>query len=333
VFDDLLRELKRLEQGTLIPIQLPLDSDGYMDRACSSETCGTEFKILFEDWKEKVTNEAVFCPICRYEAPATKWNTRDQAEYIRAIGSQFIAGKVQAGLRRSAEAFNRRQRPGFISLRMSYKPGPERIILPIAAADAMRQNHSCESCGCRYASIGAAFFCPACGVSSTEKMLQTAIESARGVVAVAPGMRHSFDADTAENTIRHMLESTLSSLIGAFQHYAEALYQKTGSQVKPRKNVFQNLSESSKLWKDATGTSYEDLLSVDEMKDLVRLFQQRHLIVHRNGLVDTEYLTRSGDTSYAVGQRIVVTGQAVLLLAALITKLAGGLRGLTAPRT
>ncbi len=37
MFDKLLRDLKKLQQGVSIPITLPLDDDGYLDRQCSGD--------------------------------------------------------------------------------------------------------------------------------------------------------------------------------------------------------------------------------------------------------------------------------------------------------
>jgi len=45
-------------------------------------------------------------------------------------------------------------------------------------------------------------------------------------------------------------------------------------------------------------------------------------------MVDQRYVDKSGDRSYAVGQRLVISVQQVQRLAAIITKLVGGLRDL-----
>jgi len=60
MFDKLRREMKKLESGVQVPIQIPLDDDGQLDRRCPSEECQTEFKVLFDDWKDKVLDEVVY---------------------------------------------------------------------------------------------------------------------------------------------------------------------------------------------------------------------------------------------------------------------------------
>ena len=55
MFHEFIRELWRLEQRVSVPIDMPLDEKGYFDRRCPHQECHSEFKVLFEDWREKVT--------------------------------------------------------------------------------------------------------------------------------------------------------------------------------------------------------------------------------------------------------------------------------------
>lgn len=50
------------------------------------------------------------------------------------------------------------------------------------------------------------------------------------------------------------------------------------------------------------GTNPFDALGAEEMTRLRVYFQQRHLLAHRQGIVDEEYNRRCGDNDYAVGQ-------------------------------
>jgi DNA-binding IclR family transcriptional regulator len=58
---------------------------------------------------------------------------------------------------------------------------------------------------------------------------------------------------------------------------------------------------------------------------LKRGFQQRHLLAYTQGLVDQDYIVRSGDTSYRPGQRLVVREAAVRECLDLVEKLAAGM--------
>ena len=74
-----------------------------------------------------------------------------------------------------------------------------------------------------------------------------------------------------------------------------------------------------------SGKHYVDYLTPAEVSTLTRLFQQRHLLAHTGGIVDQDYIARSGDTSYAIGQRIVVRDSAVRELLNVLRKLADGM--------
>ena len=94
MFEDILRELRKVDQrqgGISIPIQMPLDGEGYFDRQCPSGNCQSGFKVLFEDWKIKVSDACVFCPICREEAEAGEWNTPGQGQAALVGGRGRLA--------------------------------------------------------------------------------------------------------------------------------------------------------------------------------------------------------------------------------------------------
>ncbi len=312
-----------------IPIQLELDDAGFLDRLCPDERCGAEFKVLFEDWRDKVRDEAAFCPRCRHEAEPTEWNTPAQSEQIEAEVLRYAYGLINTELSSTARDFNRSQGPGgMISMSLSYRPAALPVVVPASASDLLRQTFECDVCHCRHSSLGAAFFCPACGHNSSVSAFQVSVDTVRKTLDALTGIRQSVcgatDADTAENSVRHILENSLVKLVSSFQGYAEALFDTVPNraQFAPRRNLFQNLRESSDMWRTALGEGYDDILSPQEYSSLEVYFQQRHLLAHTDGLVDQDYLDRSGDHSYAVGQRLVVRPRVVGELADLVERLA-----------
>lgn len=336
MFDKLLRKLRKLEKGVRMPIQIPLDENGEMDRQCPSAECRAEFKVVFDDWRDKVRDEVVYCPFCRHEAPATEWNTEAQQEYIERAAMAHIKKVVNRAMREDARRFNARQpKGGLISISMHVKPSGSTVLIPPSAAEQMRQRFICEACQCRYSSVGAAFFCPACGHNSAQTTFAAAVESIRTLISHLPRIKKTVEAgagsDAAADSARQILENALVKLVASFERFAEASFQKlpNASGFTRRRNVFQNLSESTKLWKVATGKGYEDFLSVTELAELNVYFQQRHLLTHREGIVDQQYIDRASDATYSIGQRVVIKERAVLHLAELIEKLANGIRTLS----
>ena len=316
-----------------VPIQLELDEAGFLDRLCPDERCGAEFKVLFEDWRDKVRDEAAFCPLCRHEAASTQWNTPAQNEQMMAEALRYAHGLINTTLSSAARDFNRSQgRGGLISLSLGYRPAALPVVVPAMASDLLRQTFECDVCHCRHSSLGAAFFCPACGHNSSVSAFQVSVDTVRKTLDALTGIRQSVcgatDADTAENSVRHILENSLVKLVSSFQGYAEALFDTIPdrAQFTPRRNLFQNLRESSDLWRAAVGEGYDDILSPQEYSRLEIYFQQRHLLAHTDGIVDQDYLDRSCDNSYALGQRLVIRSQTVGELADLVERLAHELR-------
>ena len=331
MFDHILEESRKLSHGTSLPIQIRIDDNGCIDRCCPSSECETVFKVQYSDWTEKIRQEVAFCPICGYQADATEWNTPYQVEYIKQLALAFIQKRLGDAFKRDAEAFNRSQtRSDFISLSMSYKPGTTQLTVPCEAAEAMRQKFECESCGCHYSAIGAAFFCPACGHNSASSTFGMAIMTVRTTVANIPTIRHALQADPdgAENTSRLILEQAFDKLVSSYQRFAEAMFSQIAAdlQIKVRKNAFQNIQEGSELCYKAIGNSYEDMIPGADLRDLRRYFQQRHLLAHKEGMVDQEYIDKSGDTAIRTGQKLVIKEEDVLRLAELVEQLSVAFR-------
>jgi uncharacterized Zn finger protein (UPF0148 family) len=286
-----------------------------------------QFKIHEEDWRDKVRDEEVFCAFCGHTADSDKWWTQDQVEHAEKATLAQVDQSIGRAMKRDAENWNRRQpRNSFISMTMKVNNRPQQILLPPEAADPMRLKITCPACTCRYAVIGAAFFCPACGHNAAELVFTQTIAGVRNTLDALPSVRAAIaDRDTAETTVRLIVENGLQNAVTAFQRYAEALYARHPSGFKARRNAFQNLAEGSDLWHAAFGKWYSDYLDATELAALARMFQQRHLLAHRQGLVDQDYITRSGDTTYRIGQRVVVRETAVRECLTLIEKLAGAM--------
>lgn len=293
------------------------------------------FKVLGTDWRDKIQLEHCFCPICRFDAPKTNnWSTPEQVAEVHSRIKRAMHEQLGNILKKSSEKFNRTQpKKGLISVSMSYKPGSKPVIMSAAATAAMQLKSVCENCQCRYTSIGAAFFCPACGHNSATSIFESCLANVCGTLAVLAELEQTITLaatiDQAKDSVRDILEGSMGRLVSSFQRFAEARYDglaTRASLANPGKNAFQNLDRSNALWKQAIQSDYQSMLSLSETSDLRRLFQQRLLLEHTEGIVDQEYIDKSGDSRFAVGQRLVIQEDTVLRLAELISKLASELR-------
>lgn len=336
MFDETLRALRQLESGMRISIDLPLDEKGCIDRRCPSQECGNHFKVVFDDWRDKVPNERAICPYCRFEHDPQEWNTPEQDEYIRSVGFAHVQGMIDRAMQSDSRRHNMRERSrprrGLIdiSMTMDFKPGPRPLIVPLEIAEALRQDFACEACACRWSSLGSSFFCPACGHNSAAVMFDRTAETVRRLVEHIPGITGGIpDPDTAADVVRQIMEDQLGRLVGAFERLGEALSETVpAARRAPRKgNVFQRIDDASDWWRQSVGSGYDTWLQPGELVRLRVLYQRRHLLVHRQGIVDQAYLDKSGDSAYRLSQRIVVRADDVSALVGLLEKLAAGLRG------
>ena len=202
------------------------------------------------------------------------------------------------------------------------------------ARDVMTQEFACEECSCRYSSIGAAFFCPSCGRNSVLETFANSVDTVKKTISAIPAIREalstSADENVAEDSIRHICENGLVKIVSSFQRYAEACFHRlpNATQFTVRRNLFQSLRESDRIWHDATGTGYTDILNNAEYQALTTYFQQRHLLAHQDGIVDQQYIDRSNDPRFHVGQRLIVTESTVSALVASIERLSSGIAAL-----
>lgn len=330
MFDKLIRELESLKHRQ-ISVPIKADAEGYLDKECPNKECLFVFKAKEEDWKNLFKDEAVFCPMCGHEAPAKSFFTTEQVEKAREQGIKYVRGRIDAALVEGASDFNRRQdRNAFISMSVKVTgTHSQHYILPISARKEFERKLQCEVCNANYSVIGSAFFCPCCGNNSVEKTFDESLNKVEIKLNNIPTIRKAIEAvskDEAEITCRSLIESGLNDCVVAFQSFCEATFRKELSTEKLAANVFQRIEDGSNLWKKVFQEGYDNWLTTSEFKRLNILFQRRHLLSHLEGLVDNKYLQRANDSTYKLGQRIVVKENDVIELLKLIKKVVAKIR-------
>ncbi|MEX2577548.1 MAG: hypothetical protein WD342_00710 [Verrucomicrobiales bacterium] len=316
-------------------ISVPLESDdqGYIDRECpAAPHCEFPFKVHEDDWLNLFRDEAVYCPQCRHEAPSNQWFSKDQVEHLRREALNQAKGSLHDALRDMAWSFNRGQRrDSLITMSLQVTGSrPRSFVLPASAAEALMLEVACEDCGARFAVIGAAFFCPCCGDNSADRMFDDALKKVLIKIDSLPGLRSVVEEtqgkDASALLSRSLVESGLGECVGAFQRFCEQVYERISPVEKIRRNVFQRLGDASNLWRDKLGEGYENWLTADELRELKIFYQRRHLLAHQEGIVDEDYARKSGDTTYAVGQRLVVAEADVTRMVELMGQLGREIR-------
>lgn len=328
MFEDLIKEMKRMN-GQSVSVPIESDEKAYIDKQCPDEDCEFIFKVNEEDWVDIFKDEAVWCPLCRHDAPADQWFTIEQVEHAKAEALAIIEGKINNALRSGAQKFNGRQpKNSFMSMSVKVGGGLNRThIIPAKAAELMQLEIQCEECDSRFAVIGSAYFCPACGHNSVTRTFSDSLRKIRAkkdnVEVIRTALIESTGKDEAELTCRSLIETCISDGVVAFQKYCEGMYEPYG---KPPFNTFQRLKQGSELWQNAVKKGFDSWLTEEELKALSILFQKRHLLSHNEGIVDSKYIQKSGDISYKEGQRIVIVWRDIDRLIMALEKLTNGIQ-------
>jgi len=331
MFEKLIKELEDL-QNNRVSIPVKSDSDGYVDRECPNEECLFVFKVNEDDWRDIFRDEQVFCPLCRHEANADSWWTQEQLKHAQEEAFKYVSSRIDSALAQGAKDFNAKQpRNAFLSLKMTYKghSSGSHYMLPIPASEEMQLKIQCKSCQARYSVIGSAFFCPACGHNSAEETFDRSIKKIEDKIKNLPVIRKAVaqvSKDEAETTCRSLIESSFNECIVAFQRFCEVVFAEKSPGTKVKFNAFQNLDMGSDYWRQLLSETYSDWLTPSELSQLNKLFQQRHLLAHTEGIIDQKYIDKSGDQTYKAAQRLVIKEKDVLQLVKLVTKIVATLR-------
>lgn len=313
-----------------IPITILSDEKGYLDRECPNKNCLYNFKVLMEDWQNKVSDEEVHCPMCGHIDTSDKWWTQKQLDDMEEIASNWAMDYL---FNEIGKTFKNLERETKNNKFVKFKYKPERKVSfinnPIGQSEEWELDIECEKCGTHYSVIGSAYFCPCCGYNSVETVLDESLDTIKKMIDSIPKMKEmlskNYGLDKSDTMCRIMLEGTLGEIVSAFQKFAEMKFR-TISSTNVRVNDFQIIEKGSDLFKSACGKGYDEWLSNDELEIMNIYFQRRHLIEHNNGIVDQKYIDKSQDNTYFVGQRIVVKEKDAKKLLEIVMKLSNGLK-------
>ena len=311
IFKETSRTLKRMEKVQM-NIPVPVDKDGFLDRQCPHDECSLRFKVNGECWSRRTTPNA-FCPLCGHEDKSGKWFTAEQAKYFKGVAFSSIRKPTIKALRHDVREFNRRHSSGgMVQMQMRVDSAPFRSPLPPEVDELIKRTIVCSACDSRYAVVGASFFCPCCGYRDDQQIFGDSMDRIRGTLDEIPRIRELLpDRDTAESIARDLIHDALKKAVTCFQVHSESLYSRFPDAKRPRPNAFQNINDGSELWETVTGREYRDHIGDGDLTVLARAFQQRHLLVHKNGFVDARYIEKCGDERWLPDQRLVLSEREV----------------------
>jgi hypothetical protein len=305
--------LRRL--GNSISVPITADEHGFTGRECPLPDCEGYFKI---ELGTGLKGQALpcHCPYCGHVAGHDHFWTKEQIEYAKSIAIRRITDAVQKDLR-SLEFDHKPKGPFGIGISMKVEAGHPPPIRYYREKQ-LETEIVCANCTLRYAVYGVFAFCPDCGQHNSLQILDKNLEVVGKMLELATGAEKAL----AERLIENALEDCVSAFDGFGRELCRIHANKASNPVKAEKMSFQNLDGAKTSYLDLFGIDLSASVAAEDWRAIVRAFQKRHLIAHKLGVVDQDYITRSGDTRAVVGRKIGVAAEEVKVLSTIISKLA-----------
>ena len=113
-----------------------------------------------------------------------------------------------------------------------------------------------------------------------------------------------------------MVGDALENLVSTFDGFGREVCRQKSADIH-----FQNLAGARRRVQETFGFDFADGLSPDEWQQAFRIFQKRHLLAHKLGVIDEEYVQKANDRGAIVGRRVQVARDEVKSSVAIIEKL------------
>ncbi len=294
--------------GTL-RVLIASDKEGYFGRKCPG--CNEYFR----SWRVPPYPEVIHCPYCGSVGGSAGFLTDNQKAYVTALVQEELRAldaqeDTVIDLDRIAENLQNNRSPFYYS------------------EQRQQTQVECDKDNCRnrYDIFGLFGFCPVCGRRNTFQYLRNQLDLLEDRVD-NPRFDES-DRQNRENEWRDVIKSSVSE----FEIFANDLLSQllTIPAVPRRKQRIQRISFHNPI---SAGEELKNLFEIElfrgiseDDKHFIHLyFQRRHILEHRGGIADDEYITKSGDTSVKVGQRVRIRSSNAENLLTLIREMSNNL--------
>jgi uncharacterized Zn finger protein (UPF0148 family) len=289
------------EPSPMVPAFLPADKTGLWGRSCPN--CKAYFRT-------DGIREYMFCPYCDCRAPAAAFTTENQRAFLNRQRELWITA-FQGGENVT------------IDLDSIASELPQNRPFWTPKEEQQQFHFVCEKCKTSCDILGEYASCPVCGTRNSLGVFKRHLDALDNEF-------HRADAAIQDRTER---ETAWASLLPRFVSAFEAMADDLGAQllklpltVKRRKEVerlsFQRIIEAEERLHEWFGIEIFINLTPEDIEFLNREFNQRHLLVHRAGRVDDEYIQKTGDTSVRLHQSIRIRSKEIARLSKLLRQCA-----------
>lgn len=306
-----MNHLRRLGDSILVPIQP--DQDGLTGRECPN--CEGYFKIEFGTGL-KGKDLPCHCPYCGHSASHDQFWTKEQIEYAKSVALRKVGDAIYRDLKELE--FDYKPKGSFgIGFSLKVKPGRP-IPIHYYREKQLETEIVCDNCTLHYSVYGVFAFCPDCGQHNSLQILDKNL----AIVGKMLDMTRTITGDLAEKLIENALEDCVSAFDGFGRELCRVYAKSSSDPAKAEKVSFQNLEGAAKHVRSLYNLDIAELVAADEWMAVVRSFQKRHVLVHKMGVADDEYVRKTGDSETSSGHKVTIRANEVRELVRILSKLA-----------
>jgi hypothetical protein len=170
--------------------------------------------------------------------------------------------------------------------------------------DSFDIESTCGRDGAEFAVNGAVFRCPVCSIENPREVMRN--------------LSNRIRAKCSGETLREELIRMLGEVVGTFDGVmrrsnaiAVRNHEKMNETSHPKVSSFQNVSVA----RDKLLPGFDMASAVNDWPTFTRSFQKRHLFAHSLGVVDADYLKKTGDQSAILGKQVPLSSAEIVALA------------------
>jgi hypothetical protein len=286
------RNLDRIGRQLSVPIKI--DDDGYLGRECPVKECLGYFKITPGTGVK--SRAPCHCPYCGHSGDQNTFWTQEQLDYATSVALRRVTDAIHQDLK-SLEFDHRPVGPFGLGISLKVKAGRPHPI-NYYREKQLETEVACDNCTLRYAIYGVFGWCPDCGVHNSLQILIKNLELARKELSLAA----TVDPELAN----HLIGDALENAVSAFDGFGRQLCERKATEIR-----FQNLASARRKVQDAFGFDFADALRTDEWETACRAFQKRHLLAHKMGVIDDDYIQKANDASAVSGRKLALNRREV----------------------
>ena len=294
-------------------IPIPSDESGLTGRECPSPDCLGYFKIQFGTGLQG-EGLPCHCPYCGHTEGHDHFHTQDQIRHATSIFGRQVFNQVIRKLKGLEFSHRPQGRFGIgLSLKVTGRPDP---IYDYSEKE-LETEVVCEKCTLRYAIYGVFAFCPDCATHNSLEILDKNLGLAEKKLALAQAQ----DQAVADHMVADALQNTVAAFDGFGRELCRVHAESSSDPERAQDISFQSLVRARKRVRQLFGFDIAIGLEPKEWSLVIRKFQKRHLLAHKMGVVDQEYVNVTNDSQAVVGRKVQVRPDQVLAHIATLKKL------------